>query len=319
MSLTFPEGRWALAPLLVAACSGLPACSGGIAPSEPEERTSPGPIATVVGPIENGDPATLTAVKRFFAPVIYQDIEDGSRADLLTRFTYDGNWKGSDQWENLEEYPQAAYVYTSIIEDPTRYFIHYGLYYPRDWCSLFCSAGQDFHESDMEGLTLTIDKRFATPSWPFGQLVTVQTRYHNTIRSYQNCSVEGGFTNYARPWWTVSSGCVPFVAGYDFTSPSPPVRVAVRGAPQNHATALLAPGDYPFPGGDGVVYFPTNHVAEVPLSTTSTTEVAYALLDLTEPELLGRSLWGQRREADIAGPYSTYEHDGQPVGPHDVY
>ena len=46
---------------------------------------------------------------------------------------------------------------------------------------------------------------------------------------------------------------------------------------QSHATRAFKPSDFRFAGGDGVVYFPTDRVAEVPASTSTTTQTAYTV------------------------------------------
>ena len=112
----------------------------GPSPVKPAEKAVQAP-PQLIPPIQGGSDFTRQQVIRFFAPVIYQDIEDHSEADLFTRVTFDGEWNGANNWANTFRYPKRAFVYTSLIEDANRYFLHYGLYWPRDWCSVTCTGG----------------------------------------------------------------------------------------------------------------------------------------------------------------------------------
>lgn len=60
-----------------------------------------------------------------WAPTIYQDVNDTylTRADIPTAFNYDGDWRGDNNWENLENYPQVPSAYFSVRETLTHYFI----------------------------------------------------------------------------------------------------------------------------------------------------------------------------------------------------
>ena len=272
-----------------------------------------------IPPIQGGSDFLRQQVIRFFAPVIYQDIEDHSEADLFTRATFDGNWNGADNWGNTFKFPKRAFVYTSLIEDANRYFLHYGLYWPRDWCSVTCTGGQDFHENDMEGLSLVVDKRLVAAGWPYGQVVTMDSRSHNGLDRYRNCSLTG-----YQPYVTLRSGgappCFMLKTGFNSTLPSPPSRVAVFVDAQSHSTRAFQASDYPFAGGDGVVYFPPDRVAEVPASTWTTTQTAYTVQWMDSTETQSYSLWSQRRNPIVGGSASIYEHDNAGlVGPHDVY
>ena len=44
----------------------------------------------------------------YWAPTIYQDVSERylTRADIPTCFNYDGDWRGDNNWENLENYQQ---------------------------------------------------------------------------------------------------------------------------------------------------------------------------------------------------------------------
>jgi hypothetical protein len=295
------------------------------APTEPVDPTTPGGTSgkppVLMTPIVGGSDAVRQRVIRFFAPLIYQDVEDRSEADLITRVTFDGNWKGTDNWEHTFLYPKRAYVYTSLIEDASRYFLHYGLFWPRDWCGGLCWAGNDYHENDMEGLTLVIDKRFTTPGWPFGQVLTLETRHHNGIKRYRNCALAGGYPMYVQLRSNFGTGCIPFQT-YQTSStfPNPPNRVAVYANSQSHAVRALESGDYPFAGGDGVVYYPTEGAAQVPASVMYGQPTGYAIQWMDSTETNAWTFWSQRYNNVITVDNNLYQSDGSiDVGPHDVY
>jgi hypothetical protein len=70
-----------------------------------------------------------------FAPVFYQGLGDNPRADFITNFDFDGDWRGDNNWANVENrrFPLRAYVYYAVGETPTHFFVHYALFHPRDY------------------------------------------------------------------------------------------------------------------------------------------------------------------------------------------
>ena len=70
-----------------------------------------------------------------FAPVFYQGLGDERRADFITNFNFDGDWRGDNNWANAENrrFPLLAYVYYAVSETPTHFFIHYAVFHPRDY------------------------------------------------------------------------------------------------------------------------------------------------------------------------------------------
>lgn len=268
-----------------------------------------------------------------FAPIIYQDV-DASWADFLTRFTFDNDWNGGNNWDNTFSYPLRAYVYTSVVETFAHYFIFYGFFHPRDWCTINFPAGwfcdwpwQHSHENDMEGMMVTVDKRFTTLDWPYGQIVTIETISHDaTYKAYKNCD----FTEYSvipDPLFKsrqAFDGCVVWqVDQMQWSGETPPARPAIFVQARGHGVSMRSANWSGFPGSDGVIYYPAAppHAPEVPPSTLSP-PVAYMFQPTTLWELGGsqypKSLWSQRLSSGGL-PTSTYErlHDG-PVGPFDV-
>jgi len=117
-----------------------------------------------------------------WAPTIYQDVNDTylTRADIPTAFNYDGDWRGDNNWENLENYPQVPSAYFSVRETLTHYFIEYDFYYPRD----DGPVSLEKHENDLEGCILVIRKDASE----FGTLQLMETQAHNHWYQYSNDS-----------------------------------------------------------------------------------------------------------------------------------
>jgi hypothetical protein len=111
----------------------------------------------------------------FHAPINFQDTEvrgesqdEGNRSavdqpiqrrgDFMTRFNFDGDWNGLNNWANFSERPPndyrkderaRAYMYFSVVETATHYFIVYSSYHAQDR-EPRCSDAE-CHENDLEG------------------------------------------------------------------------------------------------------------------------------------------------------------------------
>ena len=122
----------------------------------------------------------------YWAPVIRQYVKNdstyGYRQDYITRFDYDTNWTGNDNWDNFPYFLDAlyGYVYYSVIETETHYFIHYMFFHPRDWGRAWFSIVPDEHENDMEGILLVISKNGSK----FGSPLVMVTRAHTDFYQY---------------------------------------------------------------------------------------------------------------------------------------
>lgn len=115
-----------------------------------------------------------------YAPVIWQDVVCTEYGDFITRVDYDDDFKGNNNWNNLG-YPNKsrllpAYVYYSVVETSTHYFICYALFHPADdfHCHFFS------HENDLEGIIMTVQKDGTS----FGKLRLVQLQAHNDFYQY---------------------------------------------------------------------------------------------------------------------------------------
>src|SRR5499427_9807276 len=94
----------------------------------------------------------------FHAPILFQDTEtrgqsqdEGNaasvdqpiqrRGDFPIRFDFDGDWNGLNNWANFAKRPPAdknkdtmarAFIYYSVVETETHYFINYCAYHAQD-------------------------------------------------------------------------------------------------------------------------------------------------------------------------------------------
>ena len=153
-----------------------------------------------------------------FAPVFYQALGDKPRSDYVTNFDFDGDWRGDNNWEHTDDgnFPLRAYIYYSVCETATHFFIHYAAFHPRDYkggerkglilseiiregvkrtgdndpTGLLSEAGVA-HENDLEGVLVVVakdgkDLKRARP-------VFVETLHHNDFSPYLAESAPKGF------------------------------------------------------------------------------------------------------------------------------
>jgi hypothetical protein len=120
-----------------------------------------------------------------FAPIFYQALGDKPRSDYITNFDFDGDWRGDNNWEHIDDktFPLRGYIYYSVSETQTHFFIHYAVFHPRDYkggeikglilsdiiregvkrgsdhdpTGLMAEAGVA-HENDMEGALVVVAK-----------------------------------------------------------------------------------------------------------------------------------------------------------------
>lgn len=156
------------------------------------------------------------AVAARFAPIFYQGIGEDPRADLITNFDFDGDWRGDNNWANLanEQFPLKAYVYYAVSETRTHLFIHYAVFHPRDYkggstrgriLSEIIREGVKrggnldptglaaeatlAHENDMEGCLVVVAKRGA--GLTDARVVFVETLAHNRFLLYRADAAAG--------------------------------------------------------------------------------------------------------------------------------
>jgi len=115
-----------------------------------------------------------------WAPFIAQETWWQPKADVPTRFDFDGDWTGDNNWENGDTGTSQAYVYYAAVETSTHWFLHYNFFHPRDY-SDNCIFGT-CHENDNEGVILTVRKDGSE----FGRLELMETLAHNNVYSFAN-------------------------------------------------------------------------------------------------------------------------------------
>jgi hypothetical protein len=161
-----------------------------------------------------------------WAPVWYQDINDAfKRGDYITKFDYDGNWIGNDNWDNIHDFPLNGYVYYSVVETYTHWFLGYYDFHPRDWSASEISAAQ--HENDLEGVLIVVSKDSST----WGTFFRMVTAAH---------------------WWLYPYNTATF---YPFEDVGHPVAFV-----EDSGHGVYGGKDWDssgFPGGDGVIYLPS--------------------------------------------------------------
>jgi len=133
--------------------------------------------------------ATLTGgssqtLEQRWAPILFQSDNADSvrRHDYITKFNYDNDYNGANNWNHLTFSP-PAFMYYAISETLTHYFVTYYFYYPQDTNTTLGVGG---HENDFEGAMLVVAK-----GGLYGTLMDVMTEWHG---NYSNYPVYGGVT-----------------------------------------------------------------------------------------------------------------------------
>lgn len=178
--------------------------------------------------------ASSQEIAAYWAPEFYQDVNDtyGYRADYVTNFNYDGDWVGNNNWEHIDAYPLKSYIYYSLVETETHYFIGYYDYHARDDGPL----ALDRHENDLEGVLLVIRKDGS----PYGSFQLMETVAHNQMYQYSNLPLTNGSDN-------VDGGVL-------FNGSHPKVFIQSNGQSPFGGHGNYAYDGSGAPGGDGIVY-----------------------------------------------------------------
>ncbi|MCW5967058.1 MAG: M48 family metalloprotease [Blastocatellales bacterium] len=144
-----------------------------------------------------------------FAPIFYQGLGDEPRYDYITNFDFDKDWRGDNNWNNAANvaFPLNAWIYYSVRETGTHYFVHYAAFHPRDYkggnrrgrfLSEAIRRGVDAlgrhdptgradeavlaHENDLEGCLVVAQKKGDDPAR--ARVVYVETLAHNKFLKY---------------------------------------------------------------------------------------------------------------------------------------
>lgn len=220
-----------------------------------------------------------------WAPVHYQDTDSSDYdADYLSTVDFDGDWDARDNWEAQPSFPLRGAVYYSVVETTTHWFIVYAFYHPRDWTE-FDPFGLFTHENDMEGALLTVRRDSG-----YGVLEAMVTAAHSDFYSYAPAG-----SPYVSGRETVDGALRLQSVG---TVPRPTTFQEAKGH------GAVAWNGAEFPGGDGVVYFPSSSGSEVP-STGNDRSVAYRLVDIFG----AGGLWAHRADPLTFASFGTFRGD----------
>jgi len=159
-----------------------------------------------------------------FAPVFHQALAEHPRGDYITNFDFDGDWDGTNNWDHADDrsFKLKGYIYYSVAETPTHYFIHYAVFHARDYKggdtngviyskllregARILSRGAEpsgklaeavsAHENDMEGALIVVEKQ--GKDLAAARIVFVETLHHNMFSRYvpvgSDRPAEGRFT-----------------------------------------------------------------------------------------------------------------------------
>jgi hypothetical protein len=217
--------------------------------------------ATIEATVISELPATPEELARHYAPVIYQGA--ASDADYITAVDFDGDWIGNNNWENQPSGDLSAYVYYSVAETNSHWFLFYSLYHPRDYTEEPCEESDGCHENDMESLQVVVVKDGTS----YGRLQALLTLAHSHIYLYP-------FDDSVRKGALRPDGRGQQVEGH------PAVWVEIYGHGIYGRPAILVPGKITYRVGDQ---------AEIP-EDIHDDNVSYELLSIYD------TLWQHRAE-----------------------
>ncbi|MGE0126913.1 MAG: PKD domain-containing protein [Blastocatellales bacterium] len=294
----------------------------------------------------------------FHAPILFQDTEirgqsqdEGNpasvdqpiqrRGDFIARFDFDGDWNGLNNWANFSRRPPAgknkdgmarAFIYYSIVETETHYFINYCAYHAQDR-EPRCTDVQ-CHENDLEGGlhvvrkgpensgmgTLWMMMYLAHDNWftyltPAGHAAGIKLGGKPPHETQQKAHHYNSEFIYDVVW----RGVTPDGKLFTPRDPSKPEDPAAPSGTVFRSTIWSEPwghGMYGWPGpdakspydryrwsnftwkdgfigGDGVIYFPGERPG-IPNYNKAVDTTPYALIDIAEPN----GLWDRREQID---------------------
>ncbi len=234
-----------------------------------------------------------------WAPIHYQDTTKsyGGKADYVTNADYDKDWVATNNWDNLHRAPLRAYVYYSVHETETHWFILYMFFHPRDYAKCVPTGKANVwgeHENDMEGAMFLVRKTKDT----YGKLEGAVTVYHHDFYSY---------TPSKSP---LKNGKEDIDGKLHMVPHRGKARAKTVQEAQGHglkAWPQLGMSGRNFKGGDGVIYYPSTasrQKADIP-SNRNDRYVEYALIDFHGKN----GIWQHRKNPKAftkdTGPYST--------------
>lgn len=225
-------------------------------------------------------PGAELELAAYWAPVWYQDTDDTDpSADYITSFDFDGDFSGTNNWENQLYYPLPGYIYYWTMETDTNWFIGYADFHPRDWNDVLLFDTQ--HENDMEGCLLVIVK----DGTAYGQFLLMITVAHWDFYSYKDYD--------SSPSVNVTDGHETIDGDVQFDGHHPLIYVESKG---HGVYGDKRWEDSEFPYGDGIIYRYTGS-AEEP-EDGNDRSVGYALKQINQ-------LWDLRNADEY--PDTFYE------------
>lgn len=254
-----------------------------------------------------------------WAPIHYQDTDsDQPKADYITKFDLDGNFDAIDNWDNVFTSDLSAYMYYSVVETSTHWFINYMSFHARDWDDAWFAEGE--HENDSEGILQVIKKETNNKYGSFVCAITVAHEFfHSYIPEGSNITINTDFysnSGYIHTldkmdpnWRERYKGFIQF--GADESGVSRPKTFQEA---KTHAFLTYPSGDFQgSPGQDGVIYYPSKTVAEIPVQSSSPVTAKYQLINLAPNNSLETSLWNLQIYQAV-NPGNTYAWWGTFIG-----
>lgn len=225
-----------------------------------------------------------------WAPIHHQDVHRkgehslGGAADFIAAFDFDGDDDPSNNWEHAGDprFPLLAQAYYAVVETSTHWFITYLFFHPRDWSSTFFETE---HENDAEGVMLAVQRDGS----PHGALRAAVTIVHSDFYSYVPAS---------SAWSDRHEDIDGRLRLQDYGGVPHPVTA------QQAETHALKAWPYYSIKSEGVVYYPSLTVAEVPAGPNDR-QVLYRLRDVLEPG----GLWQRRHDPRVFTRFGTFAGD----------
>jgi len=259
-------------------------------------------ILAGMGAASQNDSPTYRELAEFYAPAIFQDARS-EFLDYITRFDFDGDWNGANNWANAYLFELPGYVYYAVIESDYHYFITYAFFHPRDYTGrpMEGFAPKVEHENDLEGCTLLVEK--TRSRW--GEPLLLQTLAHDKFFRYASSS-----TDRVHPGRDDLHGSVFFLeTDLEGHQKTPAIFIEAEGHGVKAASADVLAEDYEHPG---VVYRYTGHGAEVPKNNRDN-NVSYELIPIEQ------TLWTRRYEVGENSLYCCGDSFWLSYGSRDVW
>lgn len=222
----------------------------------------------------------------FYAPVIFQDAHS-EILDYITKFDFDGDWNGSNNWANAYLFDLPGYVYYAVIESEHHYFITYTFFHPRDYTGqpMEGFAPKVEHENDMEGCTLLVEKNGSR----WGEPLLLQTLAHDKFYRYASSLSD----RVHRGRGDLHGSLVFLETDSEEHRKAPAIFIEAEGHGVKAASAEVLSDDYLHPG---IVYRYSGRPAEVPQNNRDN-DVSYELVPMEQ------TLWNRRYEIGDSSLY----------------